>query len=336
MDPLDEIARKQSLLRKVAAEQAGGAPQVPRRGVSHVEGILARGDRRVADVIEAAWRDGARFDGWEEVFDLERWQRALAACGVDGQPLPRHHPGARALPWDHIDVGLEDGFLLSEYRRALKDRLSPPCGKPAGSLLHHTNLDRRAADERRLVCYDCGVACDMSRMREDRLVALAALGAVEPSPPRRRPPRWPAASDACRRRSSPGAGDALPAALRQARPRRLHLAPRHHAAAPARLPSGRHGPSRTLSASIPSRTCPTGRRWVSGWPRSASSSRCASTDSPTPGTLVERLNQVSPEGMRFLAARAPRRERAGAGQAGPRRRLPHRPLWVTRPISRPR
>jgi hypothetical protein len=51
------------------------------------------------------------------------------------------------LPWDHIDVGLEDGFLLREYRKALKNRLSPPCGKVAGAFVHHTNLKDAHADD---------------------------------------------------------------------------------------------------------------------------------------------------------------------------------------------
>jgi radical SAM-linked protein len=86
------------------------------------------------------------------------------------------------LPWDHIDVGLEDGFLLGEYRKALKGRASPPCGKVAGMLIHHTNLADAEPDRRKLVCYDCGVACDLSKMRDDRLVALRALGAERAVP----------------------------------------------------------------------------------------------------------------------------------------------------------
>ena len=82
------------------------------------------------------------------------------------------------LPWDHIDVGLEDGFLLGEYRKALKGRASPPCGKVAGMLIHHTNLADAEPDRRKLVCYDCGVACDLSKMRDD-LHCASNLGAVE-------------------------------------------------------------------------------------------------------------------------------------------------------------
>jgi hypothetical protein len=68
---------------------------------------------------------------------------------------------------------------LSEYRKAVKGRASPPCGKVAGMLIHHTNLAEAEPDRRKLVCYDCGVACDLSKMRDDRLVALRVLGATE-------------------------------------------------------------------------------------------------------------------------------------------------------------
>jgi radical SAM family uncharacterized protein/radical SAM-linked protein len=191
-DPEPEIRRKQAILRD-AANPGGrggrrrGQPTGLRlkhhhSGISLVEGVLARGDRRLADVIEAVWRAGARFDGWDEVFELERWTAALAAHGVDVAAYLGTRPVTARLPWDHIDVGLEDGFLLGEYRKALKGRASPPCGKVAGMLLHHTNLADAEPDRRKLVCYDCGVACDLTKMRDDRLVALRALGASKREP----------------------------------------------------------------------------------------------------------------------------------------------------------
>jgi radical SAM family uncharacterized protein/radical SAM-linked protein len=191
MDSLAEIARKQQLLREtVERERPRVKLKTHDRGISHVEGIMSRGDRRVADVIERAWRGGARFDGWDELFELERWQRALAACGVDAQRYLGTIPVRARLAWDHIDVGLEDGFLLGEYRKALKDRLSPPCGKPMGDLVHHSNLAAAEADGRRLVCYDCGVACDLGRMKSERKAYLVQLGALQPAEkrePRARP-----------------------------------------------------------------------------------------------------------------------------------------------------
>ena len=174
-----EIVRKQSILRYTARAEKQLRVKHHHSGISFVEGILARGDRRLADVIEAVWRAGARFDGWDEVFEIERWTEQLTAFGVDVPSYLGTRPVTARLPWDHIDVGLEDGFLLGEYRKALKGRASPPCGKVAGMLIHHTNTGDAEPDRRKLVCYDCGVACDLTKMRSDRLVALRALGATE-------------------------------------------------------------------------------------------------------------------------------------------------------------
>lgn len=190
MDPPDELERKQVLLRDVAKSVRPHVKlKMHQRGPSFVEGILSRGDRRLADVIEWAWRDGARFDTWDELFELSRWQRAFAACGLDPARYLGTIPVEARLSWDHLDIGLEDSFLLDEYRRALKDRLSPPCGKPFGTLLHPTNVADTDAEARRLVCYDCGVACDLGRMREERRDFLVQLGAtdrpLEPSPEER-------------------------------------------------------------------------------------------------------------------------------------------------------
>ena len=55
-------------------------------------------------------------------------------------------------------------------------------GKPFHPLLHHTNLEEAESDKRKLVCFDCGIACDLTKMREERLVYLRKLGAEKPSP----------------------------------------------------------------------------------------------------------------------------------------------------------
>jgi radical SAM family uncharacterized protein/radical SAM-linked protein len=151
---------------------------------SWLEGVLARGDRTLADVIEQAFRNGARFDSWEEELRWEHWASAFESTGIEPLKFLGTIPVTAKLAWDHISVGLEEGFLLREYRKALQNRLSPPCGKVAGMFVQHTNLMDATADERRLVCYDCGVACDMTAMREERLVFLRKLHAEAPSAPR--------------------------------------------------------------------------------------------------------------------------------------------------------
>ena len=178
-DPIEEIERKQGLLRAAVSER-GLRLKVHDAGGSLIEGVLSRGDRRLAEVIEAVWRRGARFDGWDELFDLERWTAAMADLAIDPADYLETRPVSARLPWDHIDVGLEDGFLLTEYRKALKDRLSPPCGKVAGQLVHHTNLADAEAYRGKLVCYDCGVACDLTAMRGERFAFLRQLGAGQP------------------------------------------------------------------------------------------------------------------------------------------------------------
>ena len=178
-DSTDEIIRKQTILRQSVRER-GLKLKVHDCGVSTVEGVLARGDRRLGDVIEEVWKRGARFDGWDELFDLDRWLGVLAEKQIDVPTYLGTRPVSARLPWDHIDVGLEDGFLLTEYRKALVNRLSPPCGKVVGQLVHASNLAEAASEKRKLVCYDCGVACDLTSMREQRLGFLRSLGAEQP------------------------------------------------------------------------------------------------------------------------------------------------------------
>ena len=183
MDTVPEIQRKQVLLRDTARQLQVNLKYHDVRG-SYLEGIFARGDLRVAEIIEVAFRRGARFDGWDEGLKLDIWLGAMKdSPGFDPTRYLGTLPVDGRLPWDHIDVGLEDGFLSQEWKRATKERLSPPCGKPKGNLLHHTNLRDHEADSRKLVCYHCGVACDLNAMRSERAKFLSSLGAYEPPAP---------------------------------------------------------------------------------------------------------------------------------------------------------
>ena len=180
MDGLEEIARKQRLL--FARSKALGLKfRKHDARISHLEGILARCDRRGADLVERAWRNGARFDGWDEHLNWQAWEDALEEWETETgvrreQFLEETTPGGR-LPWDHIDVGVDPDFLIREHKRALDGRVSPPCGKPAGSMTHHTNLEDLDADDRRLVCYHCGLECDLDELRRKRHESLRSLGA---------------------------------------------------------------------------------------------------------------------------------------------------------------
>jgi radical SAM family uncharacterized protein/radical SAM-linked protein len=183
MDPIELVREKQSWLREEARSNKVDL-RVHDSTASWLEGVFARGDRRLSSVLLRAYELGCRFDSWDEHQRLELWQQAFDEHGIDVGPFLGTLPVTARLPWDHIDVGLEDGFLLREYRKALKSRLSPPCGKVAGTFVHATNLQEAAAETKKLVCYDCGVACDLTAMRDDRLVKLRKLGAVEPREPK--------------------------------------------------------------------------------------------------------------------------------------------------------
>ncbi len=93
--------------------------------LSEIEGILGRGDRRFAEVVEKAYQYGTRLDGWSEYFDYERWCKAFSDCGFDLEDLLEvkflHNP----LPWEHIDKGISRKFLLAERDRSLAGELPP-------------------------------------------------------------------------------------------------------------------------------------------------------------------------------------------------------------------
>lgn len=190
MDDLETIAHKQRLLRDEARPVRGIKLRTHDAKSSVLEGIFARGDRPLADVLERAWRNGARFDSWEDQLKLDVWKEALTHFEVPTEKYLGTMPITARLPWSHIDVGLEDGFLAREYKKSLQSRLSPPCGKVAGQFVHHTHAEAARADTKRLVCYDCGVACDMTQMREERVAMLERLGANGPEDfaPKRRLP----------------------------------------------------------------------------------------------------------------------------------------------------
>ena len=178
-DAFDEVLRKQDMLREDASRVKGLKLRVHESTGSVLEGVLARGDRKLGLVIERAFLHGAQFDSWDDQLKLDAWKEALAFYGVQIAPYLATIPVTARLPWDHFDIGLEDGFLAREYRRALSSRLSPPCGKVAGMFIHHTNVEDATSDARKLVCYDCGIACDMTKMRADRVEFLNKLGATE-------------------------------------------------------------------------------------------------------------------------------------------------------------
>ncbi len=92
-----------------------------------VETVIARGDRNIANAIEAAFRAGARFDGWKDQFNWERWAQAFQATGINWQQRLEAISTTLPLPWDHIDIGVLRSYLNRERMRAYQAQVSPDC-----------------------------------------------------------------------------------------------------------------------------------------------------------------------------------------------------------------
>ncbi len=185
MITLSEIQRKQNLLKDYAEKFKLNFRKHYSK-ISFLEGIVSRGDRRVASIIYNAWSKGARFDGWDDTFDFDLWVRCVEESELNPQIFLGTIPMEGKLAWDHIDVGLTDRFLELEWKKALKNRLSPPCGKVAGMIVHHSNLESLEKtfdiDKKKLVCYHCGVACDLKAMVEERRDFLSGMKSIKDEP----------------------------------------------------------------------------------------------------------------------------------------------------------
>ena len=96
--------------------------------VTVLEGILARGDRKVGDAILKAYEHGALFDAWSEYYHPEYWKEAFAECGIDTDFYTiRERSDDEIFPWDFIHIGVTKKFLLREWKRAHEETVTPNC-----------------------------------------------------------------------------------------------------------------------------------------------------------------------------------------------------------------
>ena len=96
--------------------------------LSVLEGVLARGDRKLSLVIDAAYRNGALFDSWSESFDNEKWMKAFEDCKIDPDFYTvRERSLEEVFPWDFIDAGVSKEFLTREWKQALGETVTPNC-----------------------------------------------------------------------------------------------------------------------------------------------------------------------------------------------------------------
>mgnify|MGYP000022475349 FL=1 len=95
---------------------------------SVLEGVFARGDRKLCDVIETAWRKGCKFDSWDEFFRFDLWEEAFKECGVSMEFYAnRKREFDEILPWDMFDYGIRKDFLIEENKKAHESVTTPNC-----------------------------------------------------------------------------------------------------------------------------------------------------------------------------------------------------------------
>ena len=123
----EEFERRQRLLRASIKERAVKF-NYHEASVSVLEGAIARGDRRISQVIYQAWQDGAKFDGWTDHFKNDVWLAAFEKCGIDLELYnQRTRERSEKLPWEHTTPGVTKEFLLREYKKALSEELTEDC-----------------------------------------------------------------------------------------------------------------------------------------------------------------------------------------------------------------
>ena len=95
---------------------------------SFMEGVLARGDRRLSKVIELAWKKGCKFDSWDDQFKYDMWMEAFEEVGLDPSFYAnRRRDFEEILPWDHLDYGISKAFLINENKKAHESITTPHC-----------------------------------------------------------------------------------------------------------------------------------------------------------------------------------------------------------------
>lgn len=95
---------------------------------SVLEGVLARGDRRLGEVIYKAWQKGCKFDSWDEYFDFSKWSESFAECNLTPEFYAnRRREYDEILPWDHMDYGIRKEFLIEENKKAHNSETTPHC-----------------------------------------------------------------------------------------------------------------------------------------------------------------------------------------------------------------
>ncbi len=127
-DDLENIRRKQFLLKDEIKTIKNVTLNYHDSKTGIIEAAFARGDRKVGKALLLAWQKGARFDGWSDCFDYERWLDAFAEAGLDKDFYAARQRGEHEVfPWEHISPGVSRKFLWNEWQKAYAQQLTHDC-----------------------------------------------------------------------------------------------------------------------------------------------------------------------------------------------------------------
>ena len=126
----ENVVRRQQLLKQALNRIKGVDFKYHAPDVSYIEAVFARGDRRLGEAMERAWRMGCRFDGWSDQFRYDLWLKAFEETGVDPDfYATRQRPADEVFPWDHLDCGVTKAYLRSEWEKAMRAECTRDCRK---------------------------------------------------------------------------------------------------------------------------------------------------------------------------------------------------------------
>ena len=126
----DSVVRRQQLLKDALRKIKGVDFKYHAPDVSYIEAVFARGDRRLADALERAYRLGCKMDGWSDQFKYDMWLQAFRETGIDPDFYAcRERSTDEVLPWDHLDAGITKQFLMREWDKAQKGEITHDCRK---------------------------------------------------------------------------------------------------------------------------------------------------------------------------------------------------------------
>lgn len=126
---LEEFERRQKFLKEKIRDRAI-TYNYHNAELSTLEGVIARGDRRLAKVIEKAWKLGAKFDGWADLFKFDAWQKAFEICGINPKFFnERERSFDEPVAWAHTSPGVDKKFFVAEWEKAQAGILTADCRK---------------------------------------------------------------------------------------------------------------------------------------------------------------------------------------------------------------